>query len=113
MSCHTQGTYKYTKWGEKQDGTLVNLSPTHNINIGGQFKSSGHADRLAPAWEEFFVFGGHNLNWPYDMSITGSGGVGSLRNKGKTTFNLTSPDNTLAYLSAEGKYQPSLDHWQL
>ena len=40
MSCHTQGTYKYTKWGEKQDKTLVNLSPTHNINIGGQFKQA-------------------------------------------------------------------------
>jgi len=43
------------------------------------------------------------MNWPYDMSITGSGGVGSLRIKGKTTFTLTStPDSTLAYLSAKG-----------
>jgi hypothetical protein len=102
MSCHTRGTYKYTKWGKKSDGSLVNLSPSHNLNIGGQFKTSGHADRLAPAWEEFFTFGGHNLNWPYDMSITGSGGAGSLRNKGKTTFKLTSPDNLLAYLSQKG-----------
>ncbi len=102
-SCHTKGTYKYTKWGKKADGSLVDLSPTHNNNIGGQYKTSGHADRLAPAWEEFSIFGGHNMNCPYDMSITGSGGVGSLRNKGKTTFTLTStPDNTLAYLSAKG-----------
>ena len=102
MSCHTQGHYKFTKWGKESSGTLVNLSPTHNINVGGQFKSSGHADKLAPAWEEFFNFGGHNLTWPYDMSITGSGGVGSLRNNGETAFALTTPDRTLAYLSQKG-----------
>ena len=28
-SCHTQGTYKYTKWGKKPDWILVDLSPTH------------------------------------------------------------------------------------
>jgi hypothetical protein len=102
MSCHTKGQYKFTKWGKESNGTLVNLSPTHNINVGGQYKSSGHADRFAPAWEEFFTYGGHNLNWPYDMSITGSGGVGSLRNKGKTAFVLTTSDQTLAYLSQKG-----------
>ncbi|OGP93170.1 MAG: hypothetical protein A2156_08435 [Deltaproteobacteria bacterium RBG_16_48_10] len=103
MSCHTRGAYKYTKLGKKPDGSLVDLSPTHNNNIGGQYRTSGHADKLAIPWEEFFIFGGHDLNWPYDMSITGSGGVGSLRNKGKRTFTLTStPDNTLAYLSAKG-----------
>jgi len=99
MSCHAKGSYKYTKWGEKKDGTLVDLSPTHNTNIGGQYKTSGHADKLAAPWEEFTAFGGHQLNYPYDMSITGSGGVGSLRNKGNKTYTLTStPDNTLAYL---------------
>ena len=102
MSCHTQGHYKFTKWGKESNGTLVNLSPTHNTNVGGQYKTSGHADRLAPAWEEFFIFGGHNMNWPYDMSITGSGGVGSLRNNGKTAFALTTPDVTLAYLGQKG-----------
>ena len=102
-SCHTQGTYKYTKWGQKKDQTLVDLSPSHNLNIAGQYKTSGHADKRAPAWEEFFIFGGHNLNWPYDMSITGSGGVGSLRNKGKMTFALVAtPDKTLAYLNTKG-----------
>ena len=90
-SCHGKGTYKYTKLGKKTDRTLVDLSPTHNINVLGQYKTSGHADKLAPAWEEFFIFGGHNMNWPYDMSITGSGGVGSFRNKGKTTFTLDQP----------------------
>ena len=56
MSCHTQGSYKYTKWGEKKDGTLVDLSPTHNINIGGQYKTSGHADKLAPAGRSSATF---------------------------------------------------------
>jgi hypothetical protein len=102
MSCHTQGHYKFTKWGKESNGTLVNLSPSHNTNVGGQYKTSGHADRLAPAWEEFFTNGGHNMNWPYDMSITGSGGVGSLRNNGKTAFALTTPDVTLAYLGQKG-----------
>jgi hypothetical protein len=102
-SCHGKGTYKYTKFGQEPGGNLVDLSPTHNKNIIGQYKTSGHADRLAPAWEEFFIFGGHDLNWPYDMSITGSGGVGSFRNKGKRTFTLTAtPDNTLAYLGSKG-----------
>ena len=105
-SCHTQGDYKYTMWGQKSDKTLADLSATHNINVGGQYKTSGHADRLAAAWEEFTIIGGHSMNWPYDMSITGSDGVGSLRNKGKTTFTLTStPDNTLAYLSQKGNIQ--------
>ncbi|HSB04871.1 MAG TPA: hypothetical protein VLK23_06705 [Thermodesulfobacteriota bacterium] len=103
MSCHTRGAYKYTKFGKKSDGSVVDLSPSHNKNIGAQYKSSGHTDRLAPAWEEFFIFGGHDLNWPYDMSITGSGGVNSFRNKGKRTFTLTAtPDNTLAYLGSRG-----------
>jgi hypothetical protein len=101
-SCHTQGHYKFTKWGKESNGTLVNLSPTHNVNVKGQYLSSGHADKLAPAWEEFFIFGGHNMNYPYDMSITGSGGVGSLRNNGKTAFDLTTPDVTLAYLGQKG-----------
>ncbi len=102
-SCHTQGTYKYTQWGKKKDKTLIDLSPTHNINVAGQYKTSGHANKLAPPWEEFTAFGGHQLNYPYDMSITGSGGVGSLRNKGNKTYKLTStPDNTQAYLIAAG-----------
>ena len=57
MSCHTRRAPTSIRNGErKQDGTLVDLSPTHNSNIGGQYKTSGHADRLAPAWEEFFIF---------------------------------------------------------
>ena len=104
-SCHTQGTLKYTAKGATRDGTpvAVNLASTHNTNVRGQYRNSGHGTRTAQPFEEFTVYGGHQLFYPYDMSITGSGGVGSLRNKGNINLQLT-PASTSAneYLSASG-----------
>ena len=105
-SCHTQGQYKFTKWGKESNGTLVNLSPTHNINVGGQYKTSGHANKLALAWEEFSAlpFGtSHQSVYPFDMSITGSGGKGSLRNRGNYTLDLLNVrDPVNVFLIAKG-----------
>lgn len=105
-ACHTQGTYKYTKWGQKRDKTLVDLSPTHNTNVRGQYNTSGHADRLAAPFFDFMAFtygSGHQSIYPFDMSINGSGGVGSLRNNGNTTFQLVNdPDPANIYLVGKG-----------
>jgi len=105
-SCHTQGTFKFSSQGQKSDGTFVDVSKTHNIDIMGQYLVSGHANRLAPPFEEFsaFVFGTtHQSIYPFDQSITGTGGVGSLRNRGNRTFELTqTPNSQNAYLVAPG-----------
>lgn len=105
-SCHTRGFYKYTALGRKADGSLVELGATHNSDIMTQYKRSGHADKAAPPFEEFSAgtYGStHQPTYPFDMSITGSGGVGSLRNKGNTGFQLTqTPNPNNAYLVAAG-----------
>ena len=105
-SCHTQGKYKFTAWGKKQDGTFVDLSSTHNSDVLTQYLASGHANKEAPAFEEFSArpYGSsHATTYPFDMSITGSGGVGSLRNGGATAFTLTqTPNATNAYLGVAG-----------
>lgn len=105
-SCHTKGFYKYTALGRKADGTLVELGATHNSDIMTQYRNSGHANKAAPPFEEFSAgtYGStHQPTYPFDMSITGSGGVGSLRNKGNTSFQLTqTPDPNNAYLVAAG-----------
>jgi hypothetical protein len=104
QSCHTQGKLKYTTWGKKRDGTFIDLSSTHNNNIGGQYRRSGHADKEAIPFKEFssFEYGSsHQPTYPFDMSITGSGGVNSLRNKSNTTFKLTqTPDPVNVNLGA-------------
>ncbi len=112
-SCHTQGSYKYTAWGRKANGTLVELGSTHNQDIMTQYSRSGHANKAAPPFEEFSAgaYGStHQPTYPFDMGITGSGGVGSLRNKGNTTFQLiTTPDPNNVYLvSAGNTTQPVL-----
>ena len=108
-SCHTQGTYKFSAWGKTQDGVFVDLKQTHNSNVSTQYANSGHANILALAFEEFSArpYGtSHVTTYPFDMSITGSGGVSSLRNKGNTLFDLiAAPDNnnfTNAYLTKAG-----------
>ena len=104
-SCHTQGKYKYTAKGATKDGTpvAVDLASTHNTNVMGQYRNSGHGTRTALAFEEFTVYGGHQLFYPYDMSITGSGGVGTSRNKGNINLQLTPASTaTNEYLSASG-----------
>ena len=104
QSCHTQGKYKHTAWGKKKDGTFVDLSPTHNTNIGGQYRRSGHADTEAIPFKEFssYEYGSsHQPTYPFDMSINGSGGLNSLRNKSNTAFRLTqTPNPANAYLGA-------------
>ncbi len=103
--CHTQGKLKFTAFGKKADGTTVtDAGKTHNKDIYGQYMQSGHRHREAPPWEEFsaFEFQGHQVIYPFDMSISGSGGVGSKRNKGNMTYNLTTPNATNAYLSRAG-----------
>jgi hypothetical protein len=106
QSCHTQGKLKYTAWGKNKGGELTDLSPTHNKNIGGQYRRSGHANKEALAFKEFssFDFGSsHQPTYPFDQSITGSGGVGSIRNKSNTSNRLTSTPNAAnAYLGAVG-----------
>ena len=98
-SCHTQGTYKYTRWGTIKNGELgaiVDLSATHNKNVYGQYLLSGHADRQALAFKEFNAsdYGSsHQQTYPFDMSITGSGGIDSLRNKGNMQWKLASSPN--------------------
>jgi hypothetical protein len=102
-SCHTQGTYKFSAWGIKSDGTIVDASQTHNTNVMGQYLLSGHANRLSPAFVGFTAFGGHKILYPHDQSITGTGGVGSLRNRSNTSYQLTqTPDSANAYLSVAG-----------
>ena len=105
-SCHTQGQYKFSAWGKKQDGSFVDLKQTHNSNVSTQYASSGHADITAAAFEEFSArpYGtSHVTTYPFDMSITGSGGVGSLRNKGNTLFELTvTPNASNVYLNNAG-----------
>ena len=102
QSCHTQGKHKYTGLGRKRDGTFVDLSPTHNKNIGGQYRRSGHANSEALPFKEFsaFEYGStHQPTYPFDMSIPGTGGANSLRNKSNTTFQLTqTPNPANAYL---------------
>ena len=104
QSCHTQGKHKYTVLGKKKDGTFIDLSPTHNINIGGQYRRSGHADTEAIPFKEFssYEYGSsHQPTYPFDMSIDGSGGVNSLRNKSNTAFKLTqTPNPANVYLGA-------------
>jgi hypothetical protein len=103
QSCHTQGKHKYTAWG-KTDGTFTDLSSTHNRNIGGQYRRSGHADGNAIPFLEFssFEYGSsHQPTYPVDMSITGSGGLNSLRNKGNSSYKLTqTPNAANAYLGS-------------
>jgi hypothetical protein len=92
-SCHTQGTYKFTAVGKNKDGTVnPAVTPaTHNQNILGQYKNSGHGNIQNLAFAEFSAFeygSSHQVTYPFDMSITGSGGVGSKRNPGNTTNQL-------------------------
>jgi hypothetical protein len=102
-TCHTQGNFKFSAFGKKADGTFMDVSKTHNSNIFGQYLKSGHADREAPAFVGFTAFGGHKILYPHDQSITGTGGVGSLRNRSNTAFELTqTPNPANAYLSASG-----------
>jgi hypothetical protein len=107
-SCHTQGKLKFSAWGKKNDGTLMDVSNTHNNDILTQYYSTGffppgpeeepvkgHAARFDAPFLDFSAFeaGSHQPTYPFDMSITGSGGVGSLRNKGNTNFVLTQTPN--------------------
>jgi len=102
-SCHTQGNFKFSAFGQKADGTFMDVSKTHNSNIFGQYLQSGHADRQAPAFVGFTAFGGHKIIYPHDQSITGTGGVGSLRNRSNTSYELTqTPNSANAYLSVAG-----------
>jgi hypothetical protein len=102
-SCHTQGKFKFSAWGAMKDGTLADVSNTHNNDILTQYLTSGHADRLAPAFVGFTAFGSHKIIYPHDQSITGTGGVGSLRNRSNTAYQLTqTPNPTNAYLSVAG-----------
>jgi hypothetical protein len=102
-SCHTKGNYKFTSYG-KQEGTRIDgLNSTHNNDILTQYRNAGHSNILALAWEEFSArpYGtSHYTSYPFDMSITGSGGVNSLRNRPHTLLTL---DSTVpaanAYLS--------------
>jgi hypothetical protein len=96
QSCHTQGRHKYTAWGKNKAGEFTDLSLTHNKNIGGQYRRSGHANQQALAFKEFssFDFGSsHQPTYPFDQSIIASGGVGTLRNKGNNINRLTSTPN--------------------
>jgi len=106
QSCHTQGKHKYTAWGKNNAGELSDLSATHNKNIGGQYRRSGHGNQQALAFKEFssFEFGSsHQPTYPFDQSITGSGGLGSRRNKGNSINRLTTTPNAAnAYLGAAG-----------
>lgn len=102
-TCHTQGVQKYSAFGKRRDGTFIDVRKTHNNNVFGQYLKSGHADRTGGlAWLEFsaFEYGStHQVTYPFDMSITGSGGVNSLRNPGNTNYVLTqTPNPANAYL---------------
>ncbi len=102
-SCHTQGKFKFSAFGRKRDGTLADVSNTHNNDILTQYLTSGHANKLAPPFFEFSAFGGHKIIYPFDQSITGSGGVGTLRNRSNVSFTLTqTPNPANAYLGAAG-----------
>ena len=102
-SCHTKGNYKFSAYG-KLGNSFIDQKSTHNNDILTQYKSAGHADILAPAWEEFSArpYGGsHTVTYPFDMSVAGAGtpAQGQLRNGGNTTFQLTSPDPANVYLT--------------
>ena len=103
-SCHTQGKHRYTAWGKKKDEkTWVDLSQTHNQDIMGQYRKSGHANIEAEAFENHSAskYGSYQLVYPIDMSITETGREDSLRNKGNTHFQLTqTPNPENAYLVA-------------
>jgi hypothetical protein len=102
-SCHTQGKFKFSAFGKKSDGTFVDVSNTHNNDILTQYLTSGHGDKLAPPFFEFTAFGDHKMVYPFDQSITGSGGVGTLRNRSSVSFTLTqTPNAANAYLSVAG-----------
>jgi len=105
-SCHTRGKLRSTAWGKQKDGSFIDLSSTHNENVFTQYRTSGHANTSEPPFEEFSasVYGSsHQTTYPFDMSITGSGVVGSKRNKGNTTFQLTqTPNPNTAYLAVQG-----------
>lgn len=96
-TCHTQGKQKYSTWGKRKDGTFLDISKTHNKNVFEQYLKSGHADRSGGlAWLEFsaFEYGStHQVTYPFDVSITGSGGLDSLRNPGNTNYVLTQTPN--------------------
>ena len=99
-SCHTQGTFKFSAWGKKTNGTFVDLSKTHNIDVAGQYLLSGHATRTARAFLEMTAFGRHKIIYPFDQGIMGTGGVGSVRNRSDTSFELIqTPNPANAYLS--------------
>ena len=103
-SCHTQGKLKYTEWGKKKnDGSWMEVSQTHNQNILGQYRKSGHANIEAEAFELHSAskYGSYQHIYPIDMSITGTGGENSLRNGGNTHLQLTqTPNPENAYLVA-------------
>ena len=116
-SCHTRGKFKFSVFGKKRDGTFADVSDTHNEDILTQYRSTGffppgpgqesikgHAGRFNTPFIEFssFEYGSsHQPTFPFDMSITGSGGLNSLRNKGNTSFNLTqTPDPANVFLGA-------------
>ena len=106
-SCHTQSKFKFTAWGKSsRKNTFIDLKRTHNKDILTEWRTSGHANREAPPFAEFSAreFGtSHVTTYPFDMSITGSGGTGTLRNKGNTTYTLTqTPDPNNAYLGVAG-----------
>jgi len=118
-SCHTQGKFELSAWGEMKNGTFIDVSNTHNDDVLTQYRSTGffppgpgqqpikgHAGRFDTPFVEFsaFEFGSsHQPTYPFDMSITGSGGLNSLQNKGNTNFVLTQTPNSLNdYLVAPG-----------
>jgi len=113
-TCHTQGKHKFSAWGKKADGTFTDASKAHNSNVYGQYLKSGHADFSGGlAWSEFSAWdygSSHQVTYPFDMSITGSGGLNSLRNKGSITYTLTqTPNASNAYLVTAGNTsQPTL-----
>jgi hypothetical protein len=113
-TCHTQGKHKFSAWGKKADGTFTDASKAHNNNVFGQYLKSGHADFSGGlAWSEFSAWdygSSHQVTYPFDMSITGSGGINSLRNIGSINYTLTqTPNASNAYLVAAGNTtQPTL-----
>ena len=124
-SCHAQGKYKFSAWGgpkarreragssvKAESSGFVDVSATHNLDITGEYRTSGHAAFGDVPFAEFSAWeygSSHQPTYPFDMSINGAGGVGSLRNKAATIFRLTqTPDATKAFLAAAGNTnQPS------
>ncbi len=103
-SCHSQGKQKYTTWGKKKsDGSWEEMSKTHNQDILGQYRKSGHANIETEAFEKHsastYNVQNYQKVYPFDLSIVGLGGENSLRNKVHTHFELTqTPDPENAYL---------------